>query len=159
MSNQIKGPFIAIKDDLMQCNAFDLYQKLIIAYISSYQRQGKTFFMSKQELAARFDCNWKTVQRRMDDLEKAGVIYRDGKVKRSSIFKVNQYKLHSYLTGMYSELNIPESPVSSEKHTSEYDYKNNNKTINKNSFIEEGDAFASSPSSGDIEALASEIDF
>ena len=133
----INGSFIAVTDRLMQCKEFDLYQKLIIAYISSYQRQEMKFFMSKQELAERFDCSWKTVKRRMDSLEEMGILIRGGKVKRTIVYRVNADKLETYLTGMYSKGNIPDSTVSSRKHTREYDYKNTNKNSNKTIFIEE----------------------
>jgi len=156
----IKGSFIAVTDRLMQCEAFDLYQKLIIAYISSYQRQEMKFFMSKAEFAKRFDCSWKTIKRRMDKLEEMRVIQKGGKVKRSIIYRVNPDVLETYLTGMYSKQNIPDRDVSSRKQDTVSGYKNNNKNSNKTIFREEEEvsSTSSSPTKKDIEALAASID-
>ena len=75
----MKEPFIQIQQRLYDCNSLDIYHINIISWIASYQRQDQPFFMSKIELARKFVCDKKTIYRRFADLEKHGIVYKDGK--------------------------------------------------------------------------------
>ena len=152
---QAKEGFIKLKNQVIECESFDIIQSVIIAKITSWQREGRQFFQSKEELAKEFKVDRKTISRRMKELEDMGVIYREGKVKRSSIYKVNPHKLHLYLSGTNLELNVPEGYKSSEICTSSTHYNNNNKNSNKTIFIGEEDvSSSSSPTEKDLEAFA-----
>ena len=156
MSNKIASPFIAVSHKLFDCKGLDLYHSTIISWIYSYQRQGQPFFMSKAELAEKFGCDKKTVYRRFDELEEFGIIYKDGKHKRSFKYKVDSFKLDRYLRGTHFEKRVPERYSSQEIGTSEGSYNNNNKTSNKTSFRDEDDILSSSPSQPDFNAEAFE---
>ena len=149
-----KSGFIQLRNDIVECPAFDIIQAVIICKIASWQREKRKFFQSKQEIAKEFKVDWKTINRRMNELEDMGVIVRRGKVKRSTVYEVNALKLETYLSGMNQSGNIPERNESSRKHTREVDYNTNNKTSNKTSFIEEGTSGV--PSSKDKKARISE---
>ena len=147
MSTPIEGEFIAIQQRLFKCEALDIYHINIIAWIASYQRQGRPFFMSKTELATMFGCNMRTIIRRLDELESNGIIYKDGKVKRSWIYKLNPSKLDYTLRVNNLDTKLTESQISSKIVDSSTHYKNNNKTSsNKTSFREEDDILSSSSS-------------
>ena len=147
MSTKIEGDFIAIQQRLYKCEAVDIYHINIIAWIASYQRQGKPFFMSKTELATMFGCNMRTIIRRLDELESNGIIYKDGKVKRSWIYKLNPSKLDYTLRVNNLDTKLTDSQISSKIVDSSTHYKNNNKTsLNKTSFREEDDILSSSSS-------------
>jgi len=143
----MKEPFIQIQQRLYDCNSLDIYHINIISWIASYQRQDQPFFMSKIELARKFVCDKKTVYRRFADLEKHGIVYKDGKYKRSHQYKVSAYHLDRYLSGTHLDSKVPQSLSSSKKSTSEVHYKTNNKTSsNKTSFREEEALFERSSS-------------
>ncbi len=147
MNKHIQGEFIAIQQRLFECEALDIYHINIIAWISSYQRQGQPFFMSKTELAKRFKCNMRTIIRRLDELELIGIIYKDGKVKRSWRYKVNSAKLDYCLRVNNLETLLTQSQTSQKIVDSSTHYNTNNKTSsNKTSFRDEDD-FKSSSSS------------
>lgn len=151
MSKEITKGFIQLQNAILECEHFCVIQSVIIAKIASWQRNGKTFFQSKQEIAKEFRVDRKTISRRMDSLEEMGVIQRDGKVKRSVIYKVNIHKLDMYLKGTHPERNVPDRYTSSKKCTTSDHYNNNNKNSNKTIFIEEGTSGV--PSSTDQKAL------
>lgn len=163
MAKNTKG-FIQLRNDIVECPAFDIIQAVIICKIASWQREDKKFFQSKQEIAKEFQVNRRTIQRRMQELEDKGIIYRDGKVKRSIVYKVDVYKLDMCLRVTHPTQYVTESHTSSKICTRESHYNTNNKTSNKTSFKEE-DVLASSSkgkkthiSQNDIEDLANDIE-
>ena len=160
----MKYNFIQVQQRLYDCELLDIYHINILAWISSYQRQERDFFMSQTELAKKFKCNTRTITRRFEDLEKWELVKKNGKHKRSWKWLVNADKLHHFtekhcrLKVNNPERNMTQSQLSEKKHDSSTRYNNINKTSNKTSLKGEASLNAS-PSALDIELwLKTEID-
>ena len=141
--------FIQVQQRLYDCELLDIYHINILAWISSYQRQEKDFFMSQTELAKKFKCNVRTVMRRFDNLQKWELVKKNGKHKRSWKWIVNADKLHYFaekhcgLKVIHPERNMTQSQLSKKKHDSTTRYNTNNKTSNKTSLRREASFNAS----------------
>lgn len=160
MSAKKDLPFTKIQQRLYECTHFDLIEINLIARIASWQREGRTFFESKQVTAKLFKTTRPTLDTRFENLISLGIIKKGKKRGRASEYKINEDNLGKFLTWSINnpEFNICKATLHKVPTfvkplyidcKATLHYKNNNKTIlNKNSFIDGEEDLASSPSIG-----------
>ena len=89
--------FIQLQERLYDNEHLDIYHVNILAWVQSYNRQKKPFFMSNEELAKKLTCNPKTVKRKFDDLIKWDLIVNVGKRGRSWVRETDGDRIHKFL--------------------------------------------------------------
>ncbi len=128
---------------------------LLLSSIASWQRDKKEFFESKEQMALKFNCSAKTIQRSIKTLVNKGLIKETGKKGRVVKYEIIQAALeklkHCGQIVHNSSRNRTNSPIIQDKKS----YYKNTKNINKNILrVEEEVEASSSPKSGDIHPIA-----
>lgn len=140
---KVKGNFIMIPDKYW-IMGLDIYETNILARIMSWQRRNEKFFESYESIAAKFNMNRVTVQRKFESLEKQGLIKRGPKVKRAWSWKANELAISELIDKLLRVTNNESNVTESNKLCNSDDHyknpKNNNKII-----LREGEEKRSSP--------------
>jgi transposase len=150
----------------------DIYEVNILARISSWQRDNKSFFESYDSLAKRFNTHYNTIRNKFKKLEKLGLITKNGKAGRSTKWKVNEYELNQ-LHKTYKRCQNINETVDTDKTcknnaqnlqemsdvlTRDVSYNTNYKTSNKTSFMVDESLADSPPREEEIQAFANDLD-
>jgi len=128
---------------------------ILISSIASWQRDKKEFFESKEQMALKFNCSTKTIQRSIKSLVNKGLIKETGKKGRVVKYEIIQSALeklkHCGQIVQHSPGYRTNSPIIVDKKSS---YKNT-KNINKNILrVEEEVKASSSPKAREIHPTA-----
>ena len=139
---KMKDNFTAIPHWYWECG-LSLLEVNILSRISSYQRQKLKFFEGYDHIASLGFAHYNTVRNCFLNLEKQGLIQKNGKVKRAWIWIVKEHKLLELHSNNQSKNNELDLQPELETLTPAVSYKNP-KNINKNILREEEEAFAAS---------------
>ena len=131
----------------------------IIARIASWQREGKEFYESADNISKLFNVSYSTVKRTFNKLVKNNIIIRNGKHKRMWKYVINQGKLNSLKKdiGLGDQLNDNNRSPGPDISTTRGHY-NTTKTSNKTSFREGEDEGSSLPNPEELKAWMQNLD-
>ena len=145
-----------MKDTFTQINdkwwgiGLDPYELLILARVTSWIRNGKEYFESKERVAKEIGAALMTTKNKFKSLEDKNILVRDGKHKRMVKYKVNQFELDQLIRNKekYTRCTNKERKVHevSQYSTPDVLYNTNKTSSNKTSFREEEALFERSSS-------------